>query len=318
MRHRPSGRGGLGLAFAATTMLVWGTLPIALKATLVFLDPLTLTAVRFAAASAVLGLWLARSGRLPGPAAFRGSAALLVVAVLGLAANFIGFLLGLERTAPGNAQVLIQLAPLLLGIGGIALFGERYTRLQWIGVAVLVAGLGLFLRAQLSTLAGRLDGYLVGSALLVFAAVTWSIYGLAQKQLLHHHPSPGLMCWIYAGCALVLLPGAQPATLAALPPVGWWLVAYCAANTLIGYGAFAAALEHVEATRVAAVLALTPVATLAFSAGITALAPYALPPEPLGAGQWLGGLLVVGGSMLTALGAERSRALPGAPLAQTS
>ena len=285
-------------------MLVWGALPLALKATLVFVDPVTLTVVRFAASAGLLALWLGRRGRLAAPASLRGSGWLLAVAVLGLAANFIGFLLGLDRTGPGNAQVLIQLAPLLLGLGGIAVFGERYTRLQWLGVGVLVAGLGLFFRAQLASQAGALEPYLGGSALLAFAAFTWGVYGLAQKQLLHHHASAGLMCWIYAGCALVLLPGARPAALLDVPLAGWALVAFCTANTLVGYGAFAAALEHVEAGRVAAVLALTPVATLCFSTLVSALAPGAFTAESLGAGHWLGGLCVVAGSMLTALGAE--------------
>ena len=313
--HEPSGRSLLGVGLAATTMLLWGSLPLALKGALVHLDPVTLTVVRFAVASAVLAVVLARSGRLPRPSAIGATGLLFALAVGGLSANFMGFLLGLDRTSPANAQLVIQLAPLLLGLGGLVVFGERYAPLQWLGVALLVGGLGLFFRAQLAALADALDAYLAGTAWLLFAALTWAVYALAQKQLLLSHGSAGLMCWIYAGCALVLLPGASPAALPGLPAVAWPWVLYCAANTLVGYGAFAAALEHVHATRVSAVLALTPLATLGFSVLASLLAPETFSPEPLGPGHWLGGGLVVAGSLATSLGGRATSASgrPGSP-----
>ena len=60
---------------------------------------------------------------------------LLIVATLGLAANYIGFLLGLDHTSPANAQVLIQLGPLLLALGGLVVFRERFAPAQWLGFA---------------------------------------------------------------------------------------------------------------------------------------------------------------------------------------
>ncbi len=109
---------------------------------------------------------------------------LLLAATLGLAANYIGFLLGLDHTSPANAQVLIQLGPLLLALGGLVVFRERFAPAQWLGFTVLVVGLGAFFASQLAAIGRESDRYLVGVAWIGFAALTWAIYGLAQKQLL--------------------------------------------------------------------------------------------------------------------------------------
>jgi len=301
--HQPSGRRGLGFALAATTMLLWGVLPLALRAALGSLDPVTLTGFRFALSAAVLGAVLGARGSLPPLGALsRSGLALLAVATAGLAANYIGFLLGLDHTSPADAQVLIQLGPLLLALGGIAVFRERFSRPQWFGAALLAIGLGVFFRAQLGAVADPLDRYTAGVAWIGFAAATWAVYGLAQKQLLRELPSQAAMLCIYAGCALVFASGSSPAAFASLSPAAWAVLLFCAANTLVAYGAFAAALEHWEASRVSAVLALTPLATLAFSTAATALFPDHFSSEQLSLASWIGAGLVVVGSLLTALG----------------
>lgn len=304
--HRPSGRRGLGLAYASTTMLLWGVLPLALREALRSLDPLTLTAFRFAVSAAVLGAALAARGALPARAQLtRGAMLLLAVATLGLAANYIGFLLGLVRTSPANAQVLIQSGPLLLALGGIAVFRERFSASQWVGAVLLAIGLGLFFRSQLAAMGREPDRYLGGVAWIAFAAATWAIYGLAQKQLLHGLSSQAVMLCIFAGCALVFAPAASPRALTALTPAAWGVLGFCAANTLVAYGAFAAALEHEEASRVSAVIAITPLATVASSALASALFPRHFVAEQLSAASWFGAGAVVVGSLLTALGRRR-------------
>lgn len=284
-------------------MLLWGVLPLALREALRSLDPVTLTAFRFAVSAAALGAILGARGALPalGGLARRGWL-LLAIATVGLAANYIAFLLGLDHTSPANAQVLIQLGPLLLAFGGIAIFRERFSAPQWLGAALLAAGLALFFRSQLAAIGRDPERFLAGVAWIGFAAVTWAIYGLAQKQLLLALPSQGVMLCIYAGCALLFAPASSFGAFAAVAPAAWGVLAFCAINTLVAYGAFAAALEHWEASRVSAVLALTPVATLCFATAAAWLAPARFPAEHLPAASWTGAAIVVAGSLLTALG----------------
>ena len=62
--HRTSGRWKLGLALSLCTVLLWGMLPIALKALLRGLDALTISWFRFLLACLLLVAWYARSGEL--------------------------------------------------------------------------------------------------------------------------------------------------------------------------------------------------------------------------------------------------------------
>lgn len=309
-----SGRWKLGLVLAVVTMLSWSTLPIALKAALDHLDPWTLTWFRFLVAAAVMGPWLARSG-FGGRVArrTRGAWILLGVAAFSLTGNYMLYLTGLDRTTPAVAQVLIQLAPMMMALGGIVIFGERYSMVQWIGFSGLIAGLLVFFRHQIAIVASDEAGRLwQGTTLIVLAAIAWAVYALAQKQLLRNFSSTATMMAVYMFATIVLAPLASPATLAELGPTTWLIVGYCALNTLIAYGAFSEALNHWEASRVSTVLALTPLGTLAFGGAIAWMFPNVLPEERLDVLSLVGASMVVAGSIATSMGGRRRRSSAGA------
>ena len=311
--HTVSGRRGLGLGLTLTTVALWSVLPMGLRIALGGLDAATLTWSRFLCAALFMGTVLTAQGTLPALRRFtRRDWSLVAVAIVFLCANYLLYVLGLERTNAGTAQVVIQLAPLLLAVGGVWVYGERLGLPQWLGFATMATGFVLFSYEQISHMVGALDRYLAGVGWIAFAAVTWAIYGLAQKQLLRWMSSQGVMLCIYAGCALLFLPASRPAAIGAVPAAAWPVLLFCAANTLVAYGAFAAALEHWEASRVSAVLALTPLATLAFASAAAALFPARFATEPLSAASWLGAGIVVAGSLATALGRGQraTRSLP--------
>jgi drug/metabolite transporter (DMT)-like permease len=299
--HQASGRWRLGLLLALTTAGCWATLPVALKFTLETLDVYTLTWFRFLVAFFVVAAWLAARRGLGGFRALRGSHwGLLVLAALMLIGNYVFYLIGLDYTTPATAQLLIQLAPLLMAIGGIVVFRERFTRGQWSGLGLLALGLWLFFRDQLQAQGAGAD-FLRGCLIIVVASVVWAIYALAQKQLLNRLSSPAILLFVYAVASVVLLPLASPSRLLALDAAHWIALGYCALNTLAAYGAFAEALVHWEASRVSVVLALTPLLTLLTVAIVHGFAPHIVRPEQVGAIGFLGAALVVAGSALTSL-----------------
>ena len=110
------------------------------------------------------------------------------------------------------------------------------------------------------------------------------------------------MLIIYGGCALLFTPFAQPETIFTLNKFHLFILLFCALNTLIAYGAFAESLEHWEASRVSAVLALTPIITLISVALVSVFSPSLIPTEHLTLIGILGAALVVTGSMAIALG----------------
>src|SRR5436190_5330892 len=299
--HQASGRWRLGLAMALLTAFSWATLPVALKITLEQLDPYTLTWFRFLVAALCMLAWV---GARRGFGVFRGLGAprwtMLLVAALGLIGNYVFYLLGVQHTTPGNAQLLIQLAPLLMALGGIFVFKENYKPLQWAGLGVIVLGLLLFFREQLAHAVSGRD-YAMGSSLVLVAAVVWALYALLQKQLLVRLDSPSIQLFIYALAAIVLLPLAQPRALLALDARHAWLLAFCSINTLVAYGAFAEALAHWQASRVSAVLAVTPLLSLATIAILHSLSPASIAAESVGAAGYAGAILVVAGSAMCSL-----------------
>lgn len=299
--HRPSGNWRLGLLLAFVTAALWATLPVALKIALEQIDPYTLTWARFAFAALVVGIWLAARGGLSVFKSLPGRTwAMLLVAGLMLIGNYVFYLLGLHHTTPANAQLLIQAAPLLMALGGILVFGERYNRWQWLGLGAIVAGLLMFFRDQSADPPAGMR-YVFGSALIGIAALVWAVYAMAQKQLLNRLSSAAILLFIYVLASLVLLPIARPATLLGLDGFHALALGYCAINTLGAYGAFAEALAHWEASRVSVVLALTPLLTVATVEATHAVAPGLVAPERIAMLGWAGALLVIAGSALTSL-----------------
>ena len=300
--HQSSGRWRLGLALSLLTVLLWGILPITLAIALQVLDVYTVIWFRFLISFLLLGVYLGIRGKLPKleqlPSA---SWKLLAIATLFLGINYFLFMQGLALTSPANAEVLIQLSSLLLGFGGLVIFKERYRLYQWIGVSVMICGYVLFFREQLTNLITAHGTYILGSVLIALGATAWAIYALAQKQLLQSLSSPSIMLIIYGGCALLFTPLAKIQSIFILDPFHLLILVFCALNTLIAYGAFAESLQHWEASRVSAVIALAPIVTLISVAVVSVIAPEWIPSENFTFIAILGAGLVVTGSVAIAL-----------------
>lgn len=301
--HQNSGRWRLGLALSLLTVLLWGILPIALAVIVQALDVYTVIWFRFLVSFVMLAAYLRVRGELPKLRQLDSTAwKLLAIAAPMLAANYFLFMQGLALTSPANAEVLIQLATLLLGLGGLVIFRERYTLQQWLGVGILTCGYVVFFRDQLSNLITAHGTYIFGSGLVVLGAAVWAVYALAQKQLLQSLSSSQIMMMIYGGCAVLFTPFAQPEAIFQLNVLHLGMLIFCGLNTLVAYGAFAESLEHWEASRVSAVLALAPIVTLAAVELVAIFTPTLIPPENLTLIGILGAGLVVAGSIAIALG----------------
>ncbi|BAZ16382.1 hypothetical protein NIES4071_82580 [Calothrix sp. NIES-4071] len=301
--HKTSGKWRLGLALSSLTVILWGVLPIALTVTLSVLDVYTVTWFRFLFSFVLLAIYLGARGKLPTLKQIRTTSwKLLLCAIIFLAANYILFLKGLALTSPANAEVIIQIAPLLMGLGGLLIFREHYSWRQWCGVGVLTTGLVLFFHEKLTNIITAPTNYLLGTGLVVLGAVAWAVYALAQKQLLRTLSSMHIMVIIYCTCAFLFLPFATPKLLFTLNYFHWFTLIFCGLNTLIAYGAFAESLEHWESSRVSAVLAAAPIVTLISVDIVSVIAPSLIAPESLSITGIIGAVLVVAGSVAMALG----------------
>jgi len=303
-----SGDWRLGLGFALVTASAWGLLPIALKVMLTYMDPYTITWYRFLAAAVITGSILSMRGGLPRIGRLDGRGRLLLLmAVSGLIGNYILYLLGLSHASPASTQVLIQLAPLFLLLGGLLVFHEPFSRLQAAGLATLLVGLGVFFHDRFDQLTNPDAELARGVALIVLASLVWAVFAIAQKLLQSQMTAQSILLVIYVAASVALLPASAPASISKLDAWALFLLAFCSVNTLVAYGSFAEAMRRWQASRVSAVLAITPLLTVAFGALLTALPTGYTSEDSLDAVSIMGAGIVVIGSAVCALGGARRR-----------
>ena len=311
-RHAPSGRWRLGLALTAITVLLWSTVPIALSLLLEKMDAITITWFRFLVGVGVLGVALKLQGRLGELRQLTNGRRLWLVGIAGicLVGNFVVYLYALHFIPPGASQIVMQLAPLFVLLGGVVLFRESFQAVQWCGLCLLLVGLGLFFGHRLSDFTGKLTDYSFGAVLILGSALAWAAYALVQKQLLSVCSSMSIMLVFYAIGVVLLWPFNTASLILDLSVLQYVVLAYSSANTLIGYGCFAEALQHWEASRVSTVVCVTPLLTLGLSYPAHLVWPDHILPEELPPIGIVGAVLVVAGSMAAALGGQaKSKAL---------
>ncbi|MFT4613821.1 MAG: drug/metabolite transporter (DMT)-like permease [Bacteroidia bacterium] len=292
----------LGLAFSLITVLMWSLLPLSLNIVLQDMDPITISWYRFSVSALIALLWYGRSS---GPALkgmfAAGHRPFTLIAVAGLITNYLLYIWGLNLTTPGASQLLIQLAPLILLIGSVVLFKEQFSAAQWLGVATGCAGMLVFFHARLDSSTPTSPSYVTGVGLLISAAVAWSFYGLAQKQLLKTFHTKHILLLLCLSGTVLLLPLARPLEVLQLGSLGLAMLGFASINTIVAYGCFGLAMSHWQASRVSAIIPLTPLLTLLFTELLNRWHIMEVPAEKI---DWLSGtgaLLVVLGAAMAAL-----------------
>ena len=295
-----SGRWKLGILLALGTATMWGTLPVALHLVAPTIGPATSTFFRFFIAALLLTPYLLVTRQVINQHKLKSAKllALTLAAGLLLTGNYGFYILGLERTSAEATQVMIQLAPMLLLLAGLWLFKETFNTKQWLGFFAFAIGLLLFFERQISQLLFDFGDYGLGLIFIIMSAIFWTGYAIIQKYLLNDFQSSETMLILYWIGSLVFLPLSDFSTMGQLNSLQWTALLFCGLNTLIAYGCFAEAMVHLEASRVSAIIAITPLFTIA----IAQLLPIGdMLVEPLTALSILGAILVVSGSITTAI-----------------
>lgn len=298
-----------GLLLTLVTAVMWALLPIALKGILDKMDPITITWYRFWGSALIATLWYGRKS-LAGMKNLlsKKHRLLTLTAVAGLLSNYLLFLFGLDYVNAGAAEIVIQLAPLLLLLGSVFIFKENFSRLQWGGVVAFTAGMFFFFHLRLGAEEGSsTERYVSGIAIIVLAAIFWALYGLAQKQLIQFESSNTFLLIIYLAGTFVYLPFSSPLQVMALDSTEIGLLVFCSLNTIVAYGCFGQALSLWEGSRVSATITLAPLLTLVFLVLLNLWTPGMVEEEPMDLLSWIGGFMVVLGSIVAALGKSTAK-----------
>ena len=292
----------IGFALSLTAAAMWGILPIALKELLVGMNASTIVWYRFLVAGLILFFWLSFRKELPNVfSTTRLIQLLLVIAALGLCSNYYFFSDSLNYVNGETSEAVIQLTTLFLILGGVVFYKEPFVGVQKFGTFLIVCGLLLFFHDRLAEFADFQSNQTIGVFIVFLAAITWTVYSLLQKKLLERFSSPQILFLIYSFSAIILLPFISANILLDLTSFELGLLAFCCMNTLIAYGCFTEALNCWEASKVSAVLALAPLFTIGGLRLIVYVSPTYAFTDRLSALSIIGALLLVIGSVLTAL-----------------
>ena len=249
----------LGLLFISIAVSSWGILPIALKLTSGFIDPVSLTWLRFLVAFVVSLLLQKLAGNLEQFKSLgkRQWCSLLLVALF-LIINYVSFVQSLEYLAPGSAQLSFQTAPFLLAFGGVLFFKERLGALQLMCFATLALGMLLFFHPLLNLSDTSSGDVWLGVMIIQFSAISWSCYALLQRSLLSHITPGNILLFVYGFGLLAMSPFTNFNHFPSFDYSDWIVVMFCAVNTLVAYGCFAQSMKYWPTIQVGAMIALTP------------------------------------------------------------
>jgi len=292
----------LALSFSVVAAFLWGVLPVALKEILPAMNAATVVWYRFLFAAVPLWIFLARKKALPRlKGKGRATTILFLIAAISLCSNYTLFSYSLNFVNAETSEAVIQLTTLFLILGGVFIYGEPFSRRQKFGTVFIILGLLLFFNDRLDVFSRADQQQATGVIIVVFAAITWTVYALIQKTLLRQFSSPQILLLIYSASLLGLLPLISPMQFFDLSTVQFWLLMFCCLNTLVAYGAFAEAMVHWEASKVSAVLALAPLFTILAMETVVFFLPDYAHSDDLNVLAVAGAFVLVLGSVMTAL-----------------
>jgi drug/metabolite transporter (DMT)-like permease len=184
-----------------------------------------------------------------------------VAALLGVGINQGLFLVGLSRSTPMNAGLVMALIPVFTFGLAAAVGQEHFSPSRAVGLAIALAGM---LPLLFAGGIGRLGAYGLGNLFMVANALSYSGYLVVTKPLTERYPPLVVIAWAYV-FSLVCLPFAA-AGQKLLPDAGftaaWWSLAYIVAfPTVIAYLLIMFALTRLRASTTAFYVFFQPLVT---------------------------------------------------------
>ncbi|WP_299491417.1 DMT family transporter [uncultured Shewanella sp.] len=250
----------LGFFFASIAVLFWGILPIALKLSVSFIDPVTLTWFRFFVALVFSFLLQYYAGKLIEftQLTMKDWLILSMTAIFSIG-NYVSIVYSLEYLSPGEAQLNFQTAPFFLALGGVILFKEKLKPIQMVCFITLAIGMVMFFYQHLDFSKDKNLLIWFGILIVQFSALSWSCFALMQKLMQNKLSANNTLLFVYGFGTVIMLPFISIESFNQMGLTDWYVAIFCAFNTVIAYGCFAQAMRYWPASQVGPMLALTPI-----------------------------------------------------------
>ena len=296
----PPARAGLAYLFLLTVMLTWAGNAIVGRLASGDIPPFTLALERWVGALLLMSPPVIAPLRRDWPTLRAHWRMVLALGLFGIAC-FNGFLyLGLHHTTASNAILMQAATPPMILVANFALFRQKATALQVLGVALSTLGVVLVVvRADLGVLLGL--HFAVGDLMVLCGVVGWAIYTALLRDKPPVDPRSLLAATFVVG-ALAMLPLAvgewAQGQRIAWHPITFVAFAYVAIfPSLIGYYLYNLGVGMIGGARAGQTITLMPI----FGAFLAAL----ILGEPLHGYHFAGMALILAGIALSALSGRR-------------
>jgi drug/metabolite transporter (DMT)-like permease len=292
--------------------VVWGSTYMAIRVVVREMPPLTAAALRFSIAGVFMGaLALYVDRRAPRPT-LRQVLDYSLVGVLLLSVGNALVMWSEQRIASSIAALIIATTPVWLTLlDGLRPGGQPWTARVWTGTLIGLAGAALVARPEGGVQAGHWPAILA----LQLATLAWSVGSLYQQSLQRRLPVSTASAIEMLAASVVLFAAARvfgedASRIAHASRDAWLGVAYLVVfGSIVGFTAFAYALNELPATTVGTYAYVNPVVAVALGAAFLG--------EPLTSGILSGGALILVAVVLTtrrpAAASEEKRPADDAP-----
>ena len=180
----------------------------------------------------------------------------LIIGIVGTALNSTCYFGAMSRISLSLSTVLQYIAPFIVVMASVPLFGERMTSLKM--VAVIVAFVGCVLCTGVIGDPGNMD--IIGLTLGAASGLFFAIYTLGSKDLSRHSVSPMTMLFYTSlVCCIVLFPFSDiPDVAVEVSSDPWVLVLIIA--TLLPFGLYNYAVGKIEVGMASIITYVEPMA----------------------------------------------------------
>jgi len=289
-----------------TPVVIWSTVFPLSKLVLEVIPPTSLAALRFVIGAAFLMGYVvyAFSAKEVLASFLRRWKTYLLLGFIGIFMNNFLQNLGLNLSTATSTSLLGTTDPIFAVLLSAAFLGEALTKRKVLGLVSSFAGV------YLVTTNGQWItdwGQSTGNLLVIGAAMSYSIYTILSKQVLHFEEPPIVVAWTTTYGALLLTIAAlfmdRGQTWGTLTTSHKLITAYLSiVPTSVSVVAYFYLLKRVQASQAAVTLFLIPVFSITWA---TVLLKETLSPAMLG-----GGVLIIIGVWLTMLSSRAEHALP--------
>ena len=205
----------------------------------------------------------------------------------------LGFTFGLNYTSPFSSSLLIAMVPLITVLI-LAIMGEPTPRQGWLGLAVALVGVVIFLLDK----RGAAGGNLLGDVLSIGAAIAFAVYGIVNRPLVKKYPTATYSAWTLTAGAIPLLLVSLPAALAqdwgGLSGPVWLSILYLGILPVyVAYILWNFAIARRGVAKATTFSLLVPV--------VAGILSYLLLGEPFGPQKLIGAALVMAGLVIVRL-----------------